>query len=448
MSINYGPELPLPIDPAELFQQKVQKFEELDQRVSYLVSRRENTWFFPNWRFGKSITLARIQRMKVGNDLIKDGADRDISQKIRTVFKQVITLFKNKHKTFIPNYEVQIRTINTRYANLNDLSTINAFNCPNYPPEHGKCIPPKFAHNFKKDISRNGKLPFTVEIGGTTYKVKAMGLDSKKRPKGTGAFGRVFEGRDVNTGKEVVIKVATPPPGQLLSDTLNLEARNLLKVYGLPHTVGCSKVAIDTKSRLMFAVMDKVDGAKELFDYTKKRKEIPFNKKIKILRQAAEALQACHNINFIHRDIKLENFLIDSKGKIHLIDLGFARHLVHDKARLKIFQGTATYIAPEVLLQTINQSKGTDTFSFGILMCELLAGMVPDQKRGQRRSQLFRNRLSRNGLSIGEQYYLKIDKRIPSDIVQIISKCLLKDPTKRPTMAQILDVLSGRSLIG
>jgi len=80
-----------------------------------------------------------------------------------------------------------------------------------------------------------------------------------------------------------------------------------------------------------------------------------------------------HLNNIIHRDIKLQNLMIDAEGHVKVIDLGFAKRV---KGRTFTTLGTPSHVAPEVILGK-GYSFKADVWSFGILICEFLTGHSP-----------------------------------------------------------------------
>ena len=68
----------------------------------------------------------------------------------------------------------------------------------------------------------------------------------------------------------------------------------------------------------------------------------------RIYQQVISALQYCHSKCVAHRDIKLENVMLDSKGNVKIIDFGFSTCIPNDK-KIKIFCGTPSYMAPEIV---------------------------------------------------------------------------------------------------
>ena len=82
---------------------------------------------------------------------------------------------------------------------------------------------------------------------------------------------------------------------------------------------------------------------------------------------------ACCEQDFIYRDLKPENLLLDKQGFIKITDFGFAKRVAFKTYTLC---GTPEYIAPEVLLNK-GHGKGVDWWTLGILVFEMLAGEPP-----------------------------------------------------------------------
>ena len=96
-----------------------------------------------------------------------------------------------------------------------------------------------------------------------------------------------------------------------------------------------------------------------------------------IFKQIVEGINYLHSNNFIHRDIKLENILIDKKNKqIKIIDFGFSVCVQSDK-KLCMFCGTPSYMAPEIVSKQDYNGKFVDIWALGILLYTMLCGKFP-----------------------------------------------------------------------
>jgi len=95
-----------------------------------------------------------------------------------------------------------------------------------------------------------------------------------------------------------------------------------------------------------------------------------------ILRQIAKSLQFCHESGVAHKDIKLENVMIDKKMHTTLIDFGFCE-ICNGKKLSKRFDGTLDYMPPEELLHIPFDPFKADVFALGVLLYVLLTGTFP-----------------------------------------------------------------------
>ena len=106
-------------------------------------------------------------------------------------------------------------------------------------------------------------------------------------------------------------------------------------------------------------------------------RRIPENDVRFIFRQIVDGVNYLHNNNFVHRDIKLENILIDKNSKkIKIIDFGFSVYSTNDK-KLCMFCGTPSYMAPEIVSKQDYNGRCVDTWALGILLFAMLCGKFP-----------------------------------------------------------------------
>ncbi|CAK92342.1 unnamed protein product (macronuclear) [Paramecium tetraurelia] len=144
----------------------------------------------------------------------------------------------------------------------------------------------------------------------------------------------------------------------------------ILKRINFPYVLKlCEIIQLE---ELLILVTEYIKGG-SLYQYLKERKRLSEIESTQILLKLALGLQQVHNLGYVHRDIKLENVLID-KDQLKLIDFGFAEKICRD--RLVNGQGTAGYIAPEVFMKQPYQEVG-DIFSLGVIFYSMLSGKAP-----------------------------------------------------------------------
>lgn len=95
-------------------------------------------------------------------------------------------------------------------------------------------------------------------------------------------------------------------------------------------------------------------------------------------RQVVEGVSYCHDHLVVHRDLKLENLLLDSCCEhVKIIDFGFATQVVSKETKLRAFCGTPSYMAPEIVRGDGYSGFATDVWALGVVIFALLAGALP-----------------------------------------------------------------------
>ena len=122
--------------------------------------------------------------------------------------------------------------------------------------------------------------------------------------------------------------------------------------------------------------MEYCDG-ETLFELMEKQQEgLGEAKALMIFKQLSDALEYMDRVNVCHRDIKLENIVIDKDLNIKLIDFGCA--IIQKKNDLSTdYIGTEIYMAPEIKLQKPYDGKRADAFSSGVVLFILIKGYFP-----------------------------------------------------------------------
>jgi serine/threonine protein kinase len=178
--------------------------------------------------------------------------------------------------------------------------------------------------------------------------------------------------------------------------------------------------------------MDLVTGV-SLLNYLKiqqNRKLNESNCKI-VFGQIVRGIAYCHFKNICHRDIKLENIIIDESKKVKLIDFGFGTITANDKL-LNFFCGTPSYMPPEIVQKKdyigkrifIYKFKGknADVWSLGILLYTLLCGAFPFRALNEK--ELY-NKIVKGIYNFPDH--------ITSKAANLIQKILNLNPNERPT---------------
>jgi serine/threonine protein kinase len=138
-----------------------------------------------------------------------------------------------------------------------------------------------------------------------------------------------------------------------------------------------------------------------------------------------------HNKRVVHRDLKLENILIDDQLNLKVADFGFACYKSIDT--LKSYRGTMTYMAPEI--KEGKQYKGTevDVFSIGVILFIIVQGIFPFKEA--RKEEYFYNLLLSGKI---DTYFQKVNgNNLSAEFKDLILKFFAYDGANRPTIEQI-----------
>jgi len=147
---------------------------------------------------------------------------------------------------------------------------------------------------------------------------------------------------------------------------------------------------------------------------------------VKIYAQLYSALTYLHQKCVAHRDIKLENVMLDTSGNVKLIDFGFSTQIPNTQ-KVKLFCGTPSYMAPEIVQKIEFCGPNTDIYASGVLLFAFFCGCFPF--RGENNKELYRKI---------QEDELVIPSHVPDGPRAIIEACLKKDPDIRPTSQEIL----------
>lgn len=159
-------------------------------------------------------------------------------------------------------------------------------------------------------------------------------------------------------------------------------------------------------------------------------------------RGIAKGLEAIHAAGIIHRDIKPDNLLLGKNGMIKITDLGLARQVndpeLNRLTATGMVVGTPLYVAPEAIRDNKTSGEASDIYSLGATLYHMLAGKPP--LTGATPYDVMRAHLELRPRPVRE---LKPDA--PAWMADLIDACLIKDPARRPGIAQVVAVLERRN---
>lgn len=148
-----------------------------------------------------------------------------------------------------------------------------------------------------------------------------------------------------------------------------------------------------------------------------------------VARETLSGLEHLHNKDIIHRDIKSDNIMISSAGKVKITDFGYGAQLSKENDKRKTVVGTPYWMAPEVI-QGAQYDTKADIWSTGVMCIEMIDGLPPYMDQAPLRA-----------------LFLIVSKGLPpprnvafmsEDFKDFVNQCTIVDPDQRPNATKLL----------
>ncbi len=253
---------------------------------------------------------------------------------------------------------------------------------------------------------------------------------------GSGGMSDVYKAKCHKLNRFVAIKVLKQEFSQDTNfvSKFKVEAQN---AAGLSHPNIVNVYDVGEDGGLHYIVMELIEGI-TLKKYIEKKGQLPFKEAVSIAIQVAQGIEAAHNKNIVHRDIKPQNIIISREGKVKVTDFGIARAASANTINSNAM-GSVHYISPEQARGEFIDEK-SDIYSLGITLYEMLTGCVPFE--------------GDSTVTIAIQH---IQEEMPSaklyapdlpiSVEKIIQKCTQKKPERRYLKVSSLIADFKRSLV-
>lgn len=191
---------------------------------------------------------------------------------------------------------------------------------------------------------------------------------------GEGTFGSVKLGKQIQTGKQVAIKILEK---SRIKDKTDIErvVREIKILNEIDHPNFVQLYEIIENTERIYLIMEYASGG-ELFDYIVSKDKLTEKEACQFYMQIIDGVEYLHSKGIAHRDLKPENLLLDSHKKIKIVDFGLS-NLYTEGETLVTACGSPCYAAPEMIAGKRYNGIDVDIWSSGVTLYAMLVGYLP-----------------------------------------------------------------------
>jgi serine/threonine-protein kinase len=246
---------------------------------------------------------------------------------------------------------------------------------------------------------------------------------------GRGGMGTVYEAFDLELGERVAIKFLSPMVAgdpeaaerfrREVSTARRITHPNVIRIHDLGEHQGIPFISMEFFGGTTVKQIVRAEGA------------LPTARLRPIICQVCDGLGAAHGEGVIHRDLKPQNMLVGSDGRVKVIDFGLAKsHLAAGLSATGVIMGTPEYMSPEQIRgQPVDHR--TDIYALGASMYEMATGRVPfggDTPIAISFAQVREHPLAPE----------QVNPKLPPAWSHLILACMSKEPGRRPASAEAI----------
>ncbi|KAF7721594.1 hypothetical protein EC973_004465 [Apophysomyces ossiformis] len=250
---------------------------------------------------------------------------------------------------------------------------------------------------------------------------------------GVGEFGKVKLGMHMETGQQVAVK---------LIKKINVETdfkmdkvqREIAILHKLKHPYIVKLLHVIETEHYIGMILEYASGG-ELFDYILARRTLDELDARRFFAQVISSVQYMHYQGVVHRDLKLENLLLDANNNVIVTDFGFANQFSLATDLMATSCGSPCYAAPELVIHPGHYlGPGVDIWSCGVILYAMLCGYLPFDDDP--------NNPNSDDIQLLYKYILSSKLQFPAHVSleaqDLITQMLVPDPQHRASLATVM----------
>ncbi|MFT3921651.1 MAG: protein kinase [Myxococcales bacterium] len=263
-----------------------------------------------------------------------------------------------------------------------------------------------------------------------------------------GGMGRVYRAEQVPLGRLVAVKTLDPRQAggdqdPSFQQRFFLEASVASKLQH-PNTVTVFDYG-RTAEGVYFIAMELVEG-RSLFSVIREEAPLPAARVVHIALQIARSLREAHRLDVIHRDLKPGNVLLTRHGDeddfVKVLDFGLVKHVESEAeqelTQAGLFMGSPKYMSPEQI-RGERVDPRSDIYALGVVMYEMLTGKAPFERE---------NTVKLLMAHMHEMVPPIDQPGVPPALIELVQRCLAKQPDNRPASMDEMIVLLKQAMGG
>ncbi|KAG0461603.1 hypothetical protein HPP92_021568 [Vanilla planifolia] len=256
---------------------------------------------------------------------------------------------------------------------------------------------------------------------------------SMGEPFAQGAFGKLYRGS--YNGEDVAIKLLEKPENdteraQLMEQQF---AQEVMMLANLRHPNVVRFIGACRKQMVWCIVTEYAKGGSvRQFLMRRQNRSVPLKIAVRQALDVARGMAYVHGLGFIHRDLKSDNLLIFGDKSIKIADFGVARIEIQTEG-MTPETGTYRWMAPE-MIQHRPYNQKVDVYSFGIVLWELVTGLLPFQNMTAVQAAF---------AVVNKGARPIVPAECPPALGEIMTRCWDANPDVRPPFADIVEMLDG-----